>query len=72
MGTERRKHYSYLLRLWQAGDSNSPAWRITLEDVSTRERHGFADLAGLAAFLDARIDGGDERAVAMLTRREDG
>ena len=66
----RQKYCSYLLRLWQAGEGDSPAWRITLEDVHTRERRGFADLASLTAFLEARIDGDDWPGAAVLTQRD--
>jgi hypothetical protein len=51
--TELRRYRAYLLRLWQAeGDDGHPAWRAALEDARTNERHGFADLARLCAFLE--------------------
>ena len=43
------QYQSYLLRLWRAGEGKS--WRVVLEQVATHERHGFADLDGLCAFL---------------------
>ena len=50
--TEPRRYRVYLLRLWQAqGDDGRPVWRAALEDARTNERHGFADLARLCAFL---------------------
>lgn len=50
--TEPRRYRVYLLRLWQAeGEDGRPVWRAALEDVRTDERHGFADLAQLCAFL---------------------
>ena len=40
---------TYLLRLWlSSGDSN---WRASLQSVRTGERHMFADLDSLFAFL---------------------
>ncbi len=51
----RHRHRSYLLRLWQAGTEDAPEWRFLLEDVRTRERLGFVDLASLTAFLEARL-----------------
>ncbi len=48
---ERRRYRGYLLRLWQIGEGGSIAWRISLEDPRTGERHGFASLNALFAFL---------------------
>ena len=45
-------HYrAYLLRLWQTGEGEATVWRVLLEDPRTGERHGFADLDRLMAFL---------------------
>jgi hypothetical protein len=53
--TEQRRYRAYLLRLWQVvGDDGAPVWRASLEDARTSERHGFADLAHLCAFLEAQ------------------
>lgn len=46
------RYRAYLLRLWQTGDDESASWRALLEDPRTGERHGFADLASLFAFLN--------------------
>jgi hypothetical protein len=35
MWSERQTYHSYLLRLWQAGGSPSPAWRLLIEEVHT-------------------------------------
>ena len=43
------KYLAYLLRLWQEDDSTP--WRATLENAHTGERHGFASLGRLLAFL---------------------
>ncbi len=42
----------YLLRLWMVG-GDGPAWRASLEDPRTAERHGFGSLDALFAFLRA-------------------
>ncbi|HEY85454.1 MAG TPA: hypothetical protein G4N96_10130 [Chloroflexi bacterium] len=44
-----------LLRLWRE-NGNSP-WRVTVEDASTGERRGFADLKTLFAFLEKQTGG---------------
>ena len=54
MPDEQRRYHSYLLRLWQANGERAPIWRASLEDVQTGERHSFADLARLSAFLEAQ------------------
>ena len=43
------ERYSYLLRLWRNGPEDG--WRASLQSVQTGERHIFADLASLLAFL---------------------
>jgi hypothetical protein len=40
---------AYLLRLWR--NSADTPWRASLNSVSTGERHMFADLVSLMAFL---------------------
>jgi hypothetical protein len=53
--TEPRLYRAYLLRLWQSeGEDGRPVWRAALEDARTGDRHGFADLARLCAFLEAQ------------------
>ena len=44
-------YLAYVLRLWCDGPT-SP-WRAALECARTGERHPFADLAALFAFLEA-------------------
>jgi len=51
-----QRSLAYVLRLWRVGGS-APAWRISLHNARTRERRGFADLAGLAAFLVREMNG---------------
>jgi hypothetical protein len=54
--TERTEsqYQSYLLRLWRSGEGK--ACRVMLERVDSHERHGFADLEDLCAFLRERAD----------------
>ena len=47
--SERLPQHSYLLRLWRSGVDGS--WRASLQVVQTGERHMFADLGSLLAFL---------------------
>lgn len=59
----REENRSFLLRLWRVRDDGQN-WRAMLQDVETGERHGFATLEGLAAFLralDAPETAGEEK-----------
>ena len=49
-------YFSYLLRLWLAGDDDQPEWRLALTDPQTGETRGFASLEALTAFLQARME----------------
>ena len=48
------QYHSYLLRLWRA--DREKAWRVMLECVDTHERHGFAGVEGLFAFLREQMN----------------
>jgi hypothetical protein len=48
------RYYSYLLRVWLAGDSDQPHWRASLEDTHTGERRGFGSLEALCEYLHRR------------------
>ena len=50
-----QRYYSYLLRVWLAGDRDQPHWRASLEDTHTGERRGFASLDDLFAFLREQV-----------------
>ena len=50
--SDTHRYHAYLLRLWQTGEGATAVWRVLLEDPRTGERHGFADLDGLFAFLN--------------------
>ncbi len=52
MGNRKRRHISYLLRLWQVKSEDELVWRASLESPHTRERRGFPSLAELFAFLE--------------------
>jgi len=56
----RPAYHAYLLRLWEVDSDGQPFWRASLQDSRTGERRGFADLAGLMAFLAEQT--GDPRA----------
>jgi hypothetical protein len=47
-----RRYESYLLRLWESDEAGQLIWRASLESTDTGERHGFADLDGLFAYLE--------------------
>lgn len=44
-------YYAWLLRLWR--ESARSVWRISLENVVTHERKGFADLQELLLYLQS-------------------
>jgi hypothetical protein len=48
-------YFSYLLRLWLAGDGDQPQWRASLDDSLTGERVGFTSPQELFAFLQTKI-----------------
>ncbi len=59
--TKPPKRFLYLLTLWQEQPmtADQPAlWRFSLEDTRTRQRHGFATLDAMVAFLRARMMAG--------------
>jgi len=50
MSEKKNTYMAYLLRLWREDETTS--WRVMLENIQTRERTGFSNLAKLAAFLE--------------------
>ena len=52
---EQPAYYSYLLRLWQE-DKQGNTWRMSLENVQTGERIGYANLDHLFGYLSQRIE----------------
>ena len=63
MTAERPGYLAYLLRLWRVNDDGKPVWRASLENPHTGERHGFASLERLFAFLE-------EKTVELAQREE--
>ncbi len=51
-------YFSYLLRLWLAGDNDQPEWRLALIDPQTDQAVGFASLETLIEFLRERMEEG--------------
>jgi hypothetical protein len=52
------RYCSYLLRCWQeahSSQSGGVAWRFSLEDPHTSDRHGFASFDALMAFLHEKL-----------------
>jgi hypothetical protein len=65
MMTEQPGYLAYLLRLWRVNDDGKAVWRASLESPHTGERHGFANLERLFAFLEektAELAQGEEQA----------
>jgi hypothetical protein len=53
--TDEKAHYfSFLLRLWLAGEDGNPIWRASLEDPHTGEQLGFTSLKELFIYLETR------------------
>jgi hypothetical protein len=52
---KRKPTLVFLIRLWSAEEGGEPAWRASLESVSTGEKHGFASLDDLFAFLRQQV-----------------
>lgn len=46
------EYFAYLLRLWR--EEHTVGWRATLQNPHTGERHSFADLPSLLAFLETQ------------------
>jgi hypothetical protein len=52
----RQTYLAFLLRLWRVDSAGQPAWRASLEDAHSGQRHGFGDLPALQEFLQALLD----------------
>jgi hypothetical protein len=68
MSKAQTDHLSFLLRLYRVrGEPEAqPAaaetsWRISLENVRTHQRQGFAGLEALCEFLRAELGGGSDK-----------
>ena len=51
---ERPGYLAHMLRMWQVNDDGNPVWRASVESPHTGERHGFANLELLFAFLEEK------------------
>ncbi len=49
---KNRGYRAYLVRLWPVHSGGQMVWRASAEDAHSGERHAFADLAHLFAFLE--------------------
>jgi len=54
-----RSYLAYLLRAWRVVRNGEAVWRASLEDVDTGERHGFASLEALFAYLREELRRGE-------------
>ena len=54
MVAEQPGYLAYMLRLWQVNDGGISVWRASVESPHTGERHGFANLELLFAFLEEK------------------
>lgn len=52
----RQAYHAFLLRLWRVDGGGRAAWRASLEDAHSGERHGFSDLPALQSFLQAQLE----------------
>lgn len=50
----QQRYLAYMLRLWEASSDEELDWRASLESPHTGERHGFANLETLFAFLEKK------------------
>jgi hypothetical protein len=62
MTSEPRRYLAYMLRLWQTGNAAESAWRASLENPHTGERHGFVNLDLLFTFLEEHTRGLERQA----------
>ena len=47
-----RRYAAYLLHVWKSDQAGELIWRASLEISGIGERHGFADLDSLFAYLE--------------------
>ena len=51
----KKDYFSFVLRLWRAGNDEEPVWRASLNNALTQELLGFAGLKEMVAYLEAQI-----------------
>lgn len=54
MSADQSRYIALLVRLWQPGHDSEPTWHASVENPHTAERHYFANLEALFAFLVAQ------------------
>jgi hypothetical protein len=54
MMAEQPGYLAYMLRMWRVNDSENSVCRASVESPHTGERHGFANLELLFAFLEEK------------------
>jgi hypothetical protein len=51
----QKENFSFVLRLWRAGNDEEPVWRASLKNALTQELLGFAGLKDVCVYLEAQI-----------------
>ncbi|HTP08716.1 MAG TPA: hypothetical protein VMP08_10720 [Anaerolineae bacterium] len=54
-------YMAFLLRLWRVDEVDGVQWHASLEEPSTGERRGFANIDRLCAFLEEQCRGADDQ-----------
>jgi hypothetical protein len=50
----RQDYLAYMVRLWRITGDPEPVWRASVENPHTGERHVFASVSALLAFLQSQ------------------
>jgi hypothetical protein len=50
----RQDYLAYMVRLWRTAGDPEPVWRASVESPHTGERHVFASVPALLAFLQSQ------------------
>jgi hypothetical protein len=61
---EPPRYRAFMLRCWEVRSPDPggvATWRFSLEDPDSKQRHGFADLEALVAFLGDELGGPPSR-----------
>jgi hypothetical protein len=62
MTNQAPDYMAFLLRLWRVDETDRVKWRASLEEPSTGERRGFADIDRLCTFLEEQCSGAGDQA----------
>jgi hypothetical protein len=52
---DEERALAYVLRLWRVRNGERSVWRVSLQDVRSGERRGFAGVDQMCRYLRARI-----------------